>query len=407
MSDLVQLIYSSVAKKRMSGEGLAELLRQARHHNMQCGITGMLLYADGSFFQVLEGEAAEIDKLFETISRDRRHEQVTLIIHEPIAKRAFGDWTMGYADITAQEADAILGTNDFFDRGESFTCLAPGRAKKLLDAFKQGSWRERLSDTATPTAGLCVVNIAHPERPSPLPVALPLRQDYSFAYQPIIDVDKGAIFSYEALIRGLNRESAEQVLAQITADKMHAFDEQSRNLAVRIAAGLGLSTRINLNVLPRSLMTSPTVIASLLDTADENRIQPEQIVLEILEREIINDVEYFASVINEYRGSGLVVAIDDFGSGYAGLNLLADFQPNLIKLDMHLVRGIDARGPRQAIVRGALRTCLDLGIDVIAEGVETLNEFAWLHKEGITLFQGNLFARPAFEALPVQFNLPC
>jgi EAL domain-containing protein (putative c-di-GMP-specific phosphodiesterase class I) len=94
------------------------------------------------------------------------------------------------------------------------------------------------------------------------------------------------------------------------------------------------------------------------------------------------------------------VAIDDFGAGYSGLNLLADFQPDQIKLDMKLVRGIERHGPRQAIVRAIDQACQDLGIDVIAEGVETVEEYAWLANQGIKLFQGYLFAKPAFESFP-------
>jgi len=101
-----------------------------------------------------------------------------------------------------------------------------------------------------------------------------------------------------------------------------------------------------------------------------------------------------------YRGLGLLMAIDDFGAGYSGLNLLADFQPDQIKLDMKLIRGIEWHGPRQAIVRAINQICLDLGIDVIAEGVETELEYAWLASQGIHLFQGYLFAKPGFESFP-------
>ena len=97
---------------------------------------------------------------------------------------------------------------------------------------------------------------------------------------------------------------------------------------------------------------------------------------------------------------GVQFAIDDFGAGYAGLNLLADFQPDTLKLDMSLVRDVESKGPRQAIVRGVIRTCQDLGIDIVAEGVESLGEYGWLRCEGISLYQGYLFARPAFRALP-------
>jgi EAL domain-containing protein (putative c-di-GMP-specific phosphodiesterase class I) len=100
---------------------------------------------------------------------------------------------------------------------------------------------------------------------------------------------------------------------------------------------------------------------------------------------------------------GIKLAIDDFGAGYSGLNLLAEFQPDQVKIDMNLVRGIEKHGPRQAIVRGIAQVCVDLGIDVIAEGVETLQEFRWFEDQGIRLFQGYLFAKPAFEQFPAAF----
>lgn len=187
---------------------------------------------------------------------------------------------------------------------------------------------------------------------------------------------------------------------------MHRFDEQSRLYAIRLAAHLGLNTRLNLNFLPRSTETSPCVISSLLKTCTECGLRADQIVIEILEREIISDYNAFQTVINESRGAGVIFAIDDFGSGYAGLNLLAEFQPNLIKLDMQLVREIQHKGPRQAIVRGIQRTCEDLGIDIIAEGVESTGEYHWLKDEGIALFQGDLLAKPGFESLAQEFVIP-
>jgi EAL domain-containing protein (putative c-di-GMP-specific phosphodiesterase class I) len=123
----------------------------------------------------------------------------------------------------------------------------------------------------------------------------------------------------------------------------------------------------------------------------------------VTEGELIHDHTHFAALLNEYRGMGIKLAIDDFGAGYSGLNLLAEFQPDYVKIDMNLVRGIEKHGPRQAIVRGITQVCGDLGIDVIAEGVETMKEFSWFEDHGIRLFQGYLFAKPAFEKFPPAF----
>lgn len=404
MPRLIQLVYCSAARQRLGREELARILCQARDHNARCGVTGILLYSEGSFFQVLEGEEDTVAGLFARITRDERHGGVTLIVREPVSRRSFADWTMGYAELTAQDMDTIVGTNDFFAQGESFQQLGPGRARKLLEAFRQGRWRTTLSDTATP-ASPAAEGVPRPRSDSPTTTgsAWP---GHTFAFQAIVDAASGTIFSYEALIRGRANEPAARVLQQIDPARAPEFQERILIEAIELASRLGLSVRLDVNVLPSSLSTSPTAITSVLEAAARCRLRPEQIVLEVLESEIIQDLDGFAAAVDAHRHSGLVFAIDDFGAGHAGLNLLADFQPDLIKLDMHLVRGVERRGPRQAIVRGIVRTCLDLGIEIIAEGVETGAELSWLRREGIELFQGMLLAGPAFEELSPAFSLP-
>jgi len=126
----------------------------------------------------------------------------------------------------------------------------------------------------------------------------------------------------------------------------------------------------------------------------------DRVILEITEGEFVADYAHLGQRLNDFRSMGLKLAIDDFGAGYSGLNMLADFQPDQIKIDMNLVRGIESNGPRQAIVRAVVQVCGDLGIDVIAEGVETLAEYDCFVEHGVRLFQGYLFARPGFESLP-------
>jgi EAL domain-containing protein (putative c-di-GMP-specific phosphodiesterase class I) len=139
---------------------------------------------------------------------------------------------------------------------------------------------------------------------------------------------------------------------------------------------------------------------STLAAAARHALPIERLILEVTESEFIADYAHLGQHLNEFRSMGLKVAIDDFGAGYSGLNMPADFQPDQIKIDMNLVRGIASRGPRQAIVRAMVQVCDDLGIDVIAEGVESQEEFAWFVGHGVRLFQGYLFARPGFESLP-------
>lgn len=146
MPPLEHLIYASVAVQKFEAPQLAELLQQSRSANERRGLTGMLLHtdSDGSFFQVLEGEPASIDQLFERLLLDKRHSQLTTIIREPIVRRSFEEWTMGFSSVSPERLSQVPGLNDFFREGSCFTELDAGRAKKLLSAFAEGRWRTKL-----------------------------------------------------------------------------------------------------------------------------------------------------------------------------------------------------------------------------------------------------------------------
>ncbi len=144
--DLVHCAYCSASKKaNLSPADLESLLDESRRNNAKAEITGILLYQNGSFVQLLEEERSAVEALFDKIAADKRHERATKIILEPIAARTFGAWTMGFPKITAKELATIPGLNDFFQRGQSYLELGQGRAKSLLGAFKEARWRASLS----------------------------------------------------------------------------------------------------------------------------------------------------------------------------------------------------------------------------------------------------------------------
>ena len=135
--DLVHCIYCSVSTKgAFSPADLESLLAECREKNSRADLTGMLLYSDGTFFQVLEGDRQVVEGLLE---------RLTKIILEPIEERAFTQWTMGYAKLSRQQLAEIPGLSDFFTQGRSYLELGEGRAKTLLGAFKEGAWRLSLS----------------------------------------------------------------------------------------------------------------------------------------------------------------------------------------------------------------------------------------------------------------------
>lgn len=114
----------------------------------------------------------------------------------------------------------------------------------------------------------------------------------------------------------------------------------------------------------------------------------------------MRDIAHVRSTVEAYAEMGFLTAIDDFGAGFSGLNLLADLQPDIIKLDMDLVRHVDQSRARRVIIGAIVQACAELGIEVIAEGIETASEVAALSDLGIELMQGYFFARPQFQALP-------
>lgn len=151
--------------------------------------------------------------------------------------------------------------------------------------------------------------------------------------------------------------------------------------------------------MPNAVYKPELCIRTTLEAAERFGFERDRIIFEVTESERINDVEHLKSIIRHYQKIGFLTAIDDFGAGFSGLNLLADFRADLVKIDMALVRDIDNSTSRQAIVRGIMLVADQLSTGVIAEGVETVAELECLRSMGIDLFQGFLFARPAFEAI--------
>jgi EAL domain-containing protein (putative c-di-GMP-specific phosphodiesterase class I) len=227
----------------------------------------------------------------------------------------------------------------------------------------------------------------------------PLAFDFAFAYQPIVDFHSRSIFAHEALVRGINGESAASVLARVNDDNRYRFDQACRVKAVKGAAELGMRESLSINFLPNAVYQPEACIRSTFAAADKYKFPRERIIFEVVEGENISDRAHLINIFQEYQRFGFKTAIDDFGAGYAGLNLLAEFQPDIIKIDMELVRDIDASRPKQAIVEGIVHIGSELRIRVLAEGVETRGERDFLLKSGVSLMQGYFFCRPAFQAI--------
>lgn len=226
-----------------------------------------------------------------------------------------------------------------------------------------------------------------------------LEFQFSMAFQPIVDTRTKTVFSQEALVRGVNNEPANFILSKINDENRYSFDQSCRVKAIELASRLGLKSKVNINFFPNAIYQPETCIQTTLEASQKYGLPISSIILEITEGEQVVNHSHIVSIFKEYRKQGLLTAIDDFGAGYSGLNLLADFQPDFLKLDMLLIRNIDKDKTRRIIVNSIVKICQEINISVIAEGVETKSELDCLEDLGIFLFQGYYYSKPSFEAL--------
>ncbi len=223
--------------------------------------------------------------------------------------------------------------------------------------------------------------------------------DISMAFQPIVDLKSKEIFAQEALVRGVNGEPAGTIFKQVTPEKLYKFDQTCRVKAIELAAKLEIDTLLNINFMPNAVYHPKNCLRTTLKAANEFGFPVDKIVFEVTESERVIDPNHLKNILIEYKRSGFLTAIDDFGAGFSNFNLLTGFQPDFIKLDMELIRDINIVKVKQSIVKSIVQVAKDLGIIIIAEGIENAEELETLTDFGIDLLQGYYFARPSFESL--------
>jgi EAL domain-containing protein (putative c-di-GMP-specific phosphodiesterase class I) len=223
--------------------------------------------------------------------------------------------------------------------------------------------------------------------------------DFTMALQPIVDLECQTVVAHEALARGLRGEPARHVLAQVNKDNIYAFDQACRARAIALASRLGLQTRLNINFLPNAVYEPMACIRATLTAAESAGFPLGRLTFEVIESEDLADVDHLRRIIETYRRIGFRIALDDFGSGYSGLARLADLRPDIIKIDRALVAGCDQDRTRRAILANILNLGRDIGIDVVLEGVERVEEVEALRAIGGRFMQGYYFGRPAFAAM--------
>jgi len=227
----------------------------------------------------------------------------------------------------------------------------------------------------------------------------PFPVEFTMAFQPIVDMNARTIWGYEALVRGVDGQGAGAVLSSVTASNMYRFDQACRVKAIEIAGAKmdSRTAKLSINFMPNAVYEPKACIRATLAAAAKVGFDPKRLMFEFTENERISDAAHVERIVAEYRQMGFMTALDDFGAGYAGLGLLTRLQPDILKLDMELIRDIDASPAKRAIVSGLVKIADDLGLTLLGEGVETSRELAVLRDLGIRLFQGFLFGKPELE----------
>ncbi|UYY79310.1 EAL domain-containing protein [Sphingomonas sp. R1] len=225
---------------------------------------------------------------------------------------------------------------------------------------------------------------------------------FTMAFQPIVDVPAATVFAYEALVRGVDGAGAAAILSSVTDENRYAFDQACRVKAIASAMCAGLAdsgAMLSINFLPNAVYSPLACIQLTLAAAASAMLPVDRIIFEFTETEMMTSTKHVMDIIETYKNIGFKVAIDDFGAGHSGLDMFANFEPDEVKLDMELIRGIATDRRRQAIVRAIARMCDELETVMIAEGVETHDEAQALLDLGVRYQQGYLYGKPLIEKL--------
>jgi len=226
-------------------------------------------------------------------------------------------------------------------------------------------------------------------------------EDLWMAYHPIVHVSRQQIFGYEALMRSTEPALPHPVLVFDAAKRLGRLDELGRITRERAAQPF-TQQFVEAPPAPEALQPLLFVNLHVTDLDDPVLRNPraplskiaDRVVLEITERSSLDEVKNTRSRVAALREMGFRVAMDDLGSGYAGLTSFALLEPDYVKLDMSLIRDVHLSPTQQKVIRSMTDLCRDLGIGVVAEGVETVEERDVLIESGCELLQGFLFAKP-------------
>ncbi|MEG3128253.1 diguanylate phosphodiesterase [Pantoea cypripedii] len=394
---LSTVLYRSHLCDHVPVKTLEDMVDKANKKNELSDVTGILLFDGLHFFQLLEGPPEAVQSIYDRICKDARHENLVELLHDYAPARRFGNSGMELFDLREHDKATVLQA--VLNKGTSkYQLTFEDRALRFLRTFVEA--REKENYFEIPPASTWEF-IADTEEKVLINVIPDPSTHCHFAFQPIIDPFSREVLALEALIRSADGGPPQKFFAPYSRKQAYEVDLKSKSQAFKLAKQFDIpELTLSINLLPMSLVMVPNAVDYLLTEIRASGLVPEQIVVEVTEDEAISRADEFAAAIKQLKAAGISVALDDFGAGFAGLSLLAKFQPDKIKIDRNIIKDVHKSGPKQAIVHAIIKCCSSLEISVIAEGVEKAEEWMWLEAAGISKFQGFLFARPQLNGIP-------
>ncbi|POZ18715.1 diguanylate phosphodiesterase [Lelliottia aquatilis] len=394
---LTTIIYRSHLCENVPVKALEEMVAAANIKNGESDVTGILLFNGTHFFQLLEGPEESVFRIYNNICHDKRHYNLVELLCDYAPSRRFGKAGMELFDLRTYEREEVL--QHVLDKGTTkYQLTYNDRALQFFRTFVEATEKENYYEIPDGSSWDFIADDdANPARS----IEVDETADCGFAFQPIVDPFAQQVVSFEALIRTADGGSPQAYFNAFSGNDIYAADLQSKKMACAMAGKLGLKEQaLSVNLLPMTLVNVPGAVGFLLNEIEANGLVPEQIVVEFTESEVISRFDEFKDAVRQLKSAGISVAIDHFGAGFAGLLLLAQFQPDRIKINRDLVADVHRSGPRQAIIQAIIKCCSSLEILVCAVGVEKAEEWMWLESAGISQFQGHLFASPCFAGIP-------
>lgn len=218
-------------------------------------------------------------------------------------------------------------------------------------------------------------------------------------FHQIMDLRKNEVYGYECLVRGVHEDGSLIPPAILfsqakTTGLMFNLDRLAREFALKTAAKAGIKNHLFINFVPTSIYNPEHCLQTTVGWVDKLGLSPRQIVFEVVETEKVEDHKHLTRILDYYRDIGFRIALDDVGAGYAGLLNLIQLGPDLMKIDREIISDIHKTPFKQSIFSALQNIAEENEITLLAEGIETDEELAWIKARGVALGQGWVFGKP-------------